>query len=275
MTPEIVYEDEDVVAVNKEAGVVVNRSATYQGETLQDWWREKYLSECLSATNWSSLTPEDWTADYGEAEEIIKERGGVAHRLDKDTSGVLLLAKNAGALINLLMQFKQRKISKTYECLVHGRMNIEEDRVSLPLGRKAGNRLQFAVRSDGKAAVTFYKVVKKYQGIDAGRLKEVAKEQSLKKINDLYQGFSEVEFRPQTGRTHQLRVHMAHLGHPLVGDKLYAPKNKVKMDRLWCPRQFLHAKRISFTHPRTGKEVVVTAKLTRDLVEAKKWLAPS
>jgi 23S rRNA-/tRNA-specific pseudouridylate synthase len=132
--------------------------------------------------------------------------------------------------------------------------------------------LHFAVRPDGKAAVTFYKVRQKYGGIEAERLKQEVAGWTIKKINDLYQGFSLVECQPQTGRTHQLRVHLAHLGHPLVGDKLYAPKNKVKMDAVWCSRQFLHAKKISLGQPRTGKELTIEAKLTDDLAAAQKWL---
>ncbi|HOZ03504.1 MAG TPA: pseudouridine synthase, partial [Candidatus Woesebacteria bacterium] len=113
----ILYEDNDLVAIDKPGGVVVNNASSVSGPTIQDWWSAK-ISKLSLSENWQALVPSDFNNEYGTPEEVFAQRSGVVHRLDKDTSGVLLLAKNPGALINLLAQFKQRQVHKTYLCLV-------------------------------------------------------------------------------------------------------------------------------------------------------------
>ena len=293
--PEVIFEDQDILVINKPAGWVTNKSQTWQEDekTIQGWFEKRYEIEELideenrneksedwgkGKENWRELVPSDFQDEYGSVEEIFRERLGVAHRLDKDTSGILLLAKNPGAMVNLLAQFKKREVQKTYLALVHGRLGLESDRINLPMGRKASNRMKWTVRADGKPAVTDYVVKRKWLGIQverlladlrAGRPKE---KWTAKKINDLYQGFSLVECRPHTGRTHQIRVHLTHLKHPIVGDEVYGSEKKTKLDKVWCPRQFLHARELEFAHPRTGKLVKFLAELPEELKAAEEML---
>lgn len=197
---EVVYEDKDIVVVNKPAGVVVNRDAGLPGF-------ENYL---------------------------------VVHRLDKDTSGLLLLAKTSGALAELQGQFKKRTVKKSYLALVHGRLTHPTGVVDAPLRRIGG--LKFGVVADGRSAVTKFRVVE-YFG----------------------DSYTLVEARPLTGRTHQIRVHLKHLGHPIVGDKIYSSRRQQQEDTKVTQRQFLHAYRLGFTHPRTGEWLRFEVGLAEDL----------
>ncbi len=286
--PEIVFEDEDILILNKPAGMVVNRSQTWTGVTIQDWLAERWQKEKAGggdeseeneriqggerSEEWRFLLPEDYTGEFGSAEEIFTDRVGIAHRLDKETSGLLLVGKNPGTLMNLLDQFKKRLVIKSYLALVHGLMAIKEDRVNLPMGRRASNRLLWAVRPDGRTAITDYQVLKEWPGINIEKLQErIITEPELgrmwprKEITNLYQGFTLIECKPKTGRTHQIRVHLTHLHHPLVGDNVYGSARKIRLDQVWCPRQFLHAAEIIFKHPRSGEEMTVRAELPADL----------
>ena len=277
----VVYEDADVMVLNKPAGVVVNRSQTWSEATIQDWLALRQ-QEVMETEAGQTLLPINYTDEFGTAAEIFKERLGVAHRLDKETSGALLVAKNPGALINLLDQFKKRIVHKSYLALVHGVLSIKEDRLNLPLGRRGSNRLRWAVRPDGREAITDYRVIQEWRQINLeklwSKLVEVTergrvggsggrlnKQWSKKVIENLYQGFSLIECRPKTGRTHQIRVHLAHLKHPLVGDEAYGSAKKIRLDQYWCPRHFLHAAEIQFVQPRSGELVKVTVELPADL----------
>ncbi len=271
----VIYEDEDLLVVNKPAGVVVNRAATYQGWTVQDWLEER-LGESgetgAKARDWEKLVPEDFTAQYGSPEKIFENRLGMVHRLDKDTSGALLLAKNPGVLVNLLAQFKNRQVQKKYLCLTHGRFVFESGAVRLPVGRRPDNRRLFGIVPDGRPAETVYQVLKYYPHFNAQLLPEnISKNQRL----SLYQGFSLVECLPKTGRTHQIRVHLQHLQHPIVGDSIYVGKKRAKLDALWCPRQFLHASSLTFTHSRSRKQLTIQAELLADLKDVLKFVSES
>jgi 23S rRNA pseudouridine1911/1915/1917 synthase len=150
---EVLYEDADLAVIAKPAGVVVNRADTIKEETIQDWWLSRLAKtgeNSASKATWKKLLPADFQPTYGTPEEIFAERGGVVHRLDKDTSGVLILAKNPGALLHLLHQFRTRQVEKTYVCLVHGRVQVQEDTVSIPLGRAQQQRPKFAVDVEGR-----------------------------------------------------------------------------------------------------------------------------
>ncbi len=274
----ILYEDEDVLVVNKPAGLVVNRSDTTSTATLQDWLLERFGSGQVDKSTWESLVPSDFTSTYGTPAEIFEERVGVAHRLDKDTSGVLLIAKNPGALVNLLAQFRERKIEKEYLALVHGKVKAPQATLSFPLGRASRDRKLFAVQADGREAVTQYQVEQLFSGLDiplalAQIRASINADESLSKITDtqlikrlsVYQGFSLVKCWPKTGRTHQIRVHLAHITHPIVGDITYVGKKRQQLDPWWCPRHFLHAQKLTLTHPRTGERMTLTAPLTSDL----------
>jgi 23S rRNA pseudouridine1911/1915/1917 synthase len=163
------------------------------------------------------------------------ERPGIVHRLDKDTSGVLLLAKNPEAKAYLQKLFKERLISKTYVALVSGRLKDPEATIKLPIGRNPRVPTKRTVIPGARAAVTHYRVVKEFPGA------------------------SLLEIDLQTGRTHQIRVHFSHLGHPVVGDVMYGAKPAQGMDR-----QFLHASQVKFELP-DGQEVIIHSPLPADL----------
>jgi 23S rRNA pseudouridine1911/1915/1917 synthase len=187
--------------------------------------------------------------------------------LDKETSGVLLLAKNPGTLVNLLAQFKNRETSKTYSALVHGKFQVKEGKLSAPIARASRNRLRFTVVADGKPAETFYKVEQEFANLDITKLENLKKPDKKKARNTYQQGFSLVEAKPKTGRTHQIRVHLSAMQHPLVGDKVYSGKKRAKFDYLWCQRHFLHAKNLTFRDPRSQEMMTIKADLTPDLKE--------
>lgn len=268
----ILFEDQDLLVLNKPTGVAVNQATSYRGVSIQDWFNQTYLQQTLPPPiqEWSHLLPEEFDDSFGSPEQIWQERRGMVHRLDKDTSGVLVFAKNPGSLINLLYQFKMRKTSKKYICLVHGGFSVPEDTIRMPVGRSAYDRQKFMVKIGGRMAVTQYAVLSffpeihfdKFQFLPTELLKELRQ-----KSKKLYQGFSLVECKIETGRTHQIRVHMASLQHPVVGDVTYSGKKRANLDRLWCPRQFLHAAELTLLHPRSQERLTFVAPLTTDLTK--------
>jgi len=264
---QIIFEDQDLLILHKPAGVVVNRAQTVVGETIQDWISANIPSVAAKEypTDWIDLVPDAFTGEFGTPQSIFDSRTGIAHRLDKDTSGVFVCAKHPGALVAILDQFKARTVTKKYTCLTHGKFALPKGDVSVPIGRRSSNRKLFAVVADGRSAVTQYEVKEFFRKFNTDLFVEKTAEK--KKRTSLYQGFSLVSCWPKTGRTHQIRVHMAHLQHPLVGDTHYVGKKRARLDTLWCPRQFLHAAQITFIHPRTQKKVTFEAPLPTDLQE--------
>jgi len=267
----IVYQDQDLWVVNKPAGIVVNQAQTVSEQTIQDW-AAKEISKQDLANDWLSLVPADFSADYGTPEDIFTQRQGIVHRLDKDTSGAMIIAKNPGALVHLLAQFRKREVTKQYQCLTHGKFSIMTDTIDLPLARSKADRQKFTTDPEGRNAKTAYQVQKFYPHLEVEPVTERLKEtnssvKNFGKRSKIYQGFSLVDCWPKTGRTHQIRVHMAALKHPLVGDTKYVGRKRAALDPAWCPRQFLHAMEIGFTQPRTGKHIVVKVPLADDLVE--------
>lgn len=242
MYPHVLYEDHSVIVLDKPVGMVVNRSLSIrEGEnTLADWIE--------SRPEWVSPR---WGVDPQHS--YFFTRSGIVHRLDKETSGVLVVAKTPESFFQLLAQFAKREVIKTYSTLVHGLLHPKEGTVCLPLSRSRLDRRRFSVAILGKRAETHWQVVRFY--------KRCVKPDVQTKG---YQGFSLVRVFPQTGRTHQIRVHLAFLGHPVVSDERYGGRRS-KEDRKWCPRQFLHAQRLSFVHPVSGKRVEFEAKLPADL----------
>ena len=198
---EIVYEDSDVAVVNKPKGLVVHPSLTSSDVTLVNGLL--YELDDLSSINGV-------------------ERPGIVHRIDKDTTGLLMIAKNDNASKSLTEQLKNHSCKRTYHALVYGVINEEKGRINAPIGRSKEDRKKMAVTKDGKEAITNFKVLKRFKD------------------------FTYIECRLETGRTHQIRVHLEYIGHPLVGDKTYG-RRKVIGDQ----GQFLHAKTIGFVHPRT------------------------
>lgn len=188
---------------------------------------------------------DEWIRVLDKPSGVVSESlGRVAHRLDKDTSGVIILAKTDEAYDRLKKQFEERKVKKIYLALVHGSMNTEAGILSEPIIRnpKIGNK--FVVGKEGRPAITEWKVMKQY---------------SLFSLQ-----YSLLGVRPMTGRTHQIRVHLKHAGHPIVSDYLYGGK-QYKEDIKWCPRLFLHARSIEFTHPGTGEKVSCESEMPKDL----------
>lgn len=236
LEPEIIFEDEELLVINKPPGLVVNRADSVNEPTLQDW-TEHYLH----------INPK--LKFQSSNEEVFLQRSGIAHRLDKETSGAMLIGKTPESLASLMAQFKARETKKEYLALVHGVLQPTENLINLPMARSVYNRQKFQVEVFGKIATTGYKVERTFE-------------------NAQYQdGFSLVRLFPKTGRTHQIRVHMAHIGHPLVGDEVYGGRKRSIEDRSWCPRHFLHAAKIGcFTMDKTWVEF--EAPLTDDLVKA-------
>ena len=224
-----IYEDADLLILDKPFGLVVNRSKTTKGETLQDFLI-KYLGLPLPPTQVSSFTENQ--------DEIFLLRSGLAHRLDKDTSGVIVVAKNPQTLINLMDQFKNRGVAKSYVALVHGKILNPVLEVSAPIGRNPKNRFRYAVVMGGKVAQTVIKVQK-----------------------ILAEKYSLVSVEPKTGRTHQIRVHLSAINHPIVGDVLYSPKSFRLDDHQNYGRLMLHAHRVEFIHPSNGEKVAFEANI--------------
>lgn len=222
--PEIVHEDKYVLLINKPSGWVVNDASTVKDTpTIQSWLSEREF----------------------EIAHMREYRSGIVHRLDKETSGVLLVGKTAEAFFDLQAQFKNRVVQKTYLALVHGQLSPEKGRVDVPVGRLPWNRRRFGVLPGGRPALTEYKVIKTYQ-----------KDQET---------FSLVEAYPKTGRTHQIRIHLKYLNTPIVSDLFYAGRKTARADRKWCLRLFLHAKAIAFNHPHSKARVEFEAPLPSDL----------
>lgn len=232
----ILYEDNDIVVIDKPVGVVVNRAETVTTETIQDWFVDKYqIPNPNNQTNFNNQVDND--------ENYFRQRGGIVHRLDKETSGVMILAKTPLAFVELLRQFKEREVAKTYHALTHGVWKAQGGEISLPLGRMQHNRKQFGVREDGRESTTAYTVLSTWRTWLFPR--------ELHVDDRGYSGFSLVLFRPKTGRTHQIRVHARHVGHPLVGDTLYAGRKRSREDRKWAKRVMLSAQTLELAHPVT------------------------
>lgn len=215
LTPEnipldIVYEDDDVIVVNKPQGMVVHPAPGHPNHTLVN---ALLYHSPLSTINGTF-------------------RPGIVHRIDKDTSGLLMVAKNDLAHQSLAEQLRNKTNKREYLALVYGQIKEDEGTIDAPLGRNPQDRKKQAVVKSGRHAVTHFKVMKRYDN------------------------FTLVKCILETGRTHQIRVHMKYIGHPLVGDPLYGPRKVIGKDG-----QFLHAALLGFKHPRTGEEMVFEAPL--------------
>jgi len=285
----ILLEDADFIVIDKPAGMVVNQAKTVRGLTVQAWMAKylidkqqaKFLSDGLANPQfvslvarsvWREMIPTDFDAQYGTPEEIFNQRWGIVHRLDKDTGGVLVLAKHPGSLIHLLNQFKQRQTKKEYLALVHGQIDPDRGEINLPLGRSKSNFKKIVPLPDGRMASTAYQVITKLPLTDqlldqiinrVGEMNHFSPSQladlskQMKKTYD--QGFCWVKCQPKTGRMHQIRVHLTAIHHPLVGDPLYLGRKRFKLDRLWTCGQVLQAIKLEFEHPSSGEKVVVTS----------------
>ena len=210
---EIIYEDSDIIVVNKPKGLVVHPANGNPDGTLVN----AIMNIC-----------KDSLSGIGG-----EKRPGIVHRLDKDTSGILIVAKNDKAHLQMSEQIKNREVKKIYIALVKGIINENEATINMPIARSKKDRKKMAVDKDGKEAVTHFKVLKRYDK------------------------YTLLEIKIDTGRTHQIRVHMAEIGHPVVGDEVYSNgKNEFGVRG-----QMLHAKSLDFCHPITGKKLHLEAEL--------------
>jgi 23S rRNA pseudouridine1911/1915/1917 synthase len=212
---DVLFEDDDLLVLNKPAGLVVHPGAGHQQHTLVN----ALLAHCKNLSGIGG-----------------KERPGIVHRLDKDTSGVLVIAKNDATHRDLSKQFAERTTGKVYLALVAGRPRQKTGTIDAPIARHPIHRQRMSIaRRAGRAAKTEYRVVRSNGDV------------------------SLIECTLHTGRTHQIRIHLRHLGHPVLGDKLYGGKRAGNF-----PRQMLHAWKLSFVHPETGKQMSFTAPIPSD-----------
>jgi 23S rRNA pseudouridine1911/1915/1917 synthase len=208
---EVLHEDDDLLVIAKPPGVVVHPASGHKKGTLV----HGLLAHCDNLSGISGV-----------------ERPGIVHRLDKDTSGVMVVAKSDKSHHGLVELFKTRQVKKVYHAIVVGRPGTQKGRISQAIGRHRSNRKKMAVlQHGGRDAVTCWSILEEFAA-----------------------GLTYLEVRPETGRTHQIRVHVAHLGHPVAGDALYGNKQQKQTNDKYCiKRQCLHAYSLSFTHPATGK----------------------
>ena len=221
---DIIYEDADVIVVNKPKGLVVHPAPGHPDGTLVN----ALLHHCGDSLSGIG----------GE------KRPGIVHRIDRDTSGLMIAAKNDAAHVSLSAQLQDHTLSRVYRCIVTGNLRADSGTVDAPIGRHPIDRKKMAVVAGGRRAVTHWRVLERFQG------------------------YTYVECRLETGRTHQIRVHMAHTGHPILGDTVYGNKKEVKGLQGQC----LHAVGLRFIHPRTGEPVELSCPLTEEFEEQLKKL---
>ncbi len=214
---DIVYEDKDVIVINKKQGMVVHPAPGNYKDTLVN----ALLFHCKDLSSINGV-----------------KRPGIVHRLDKDTSGLIMVAKNDIAHNFLSEQLKDKTASRKYIALVHGTIPMKKGIINVPIGRDSKSRVKMAATKDGKDAITEFIVL------------------------EYYKDFTLIECKLKTGRTHQIRVHMSYIGYPIVGDPLYGPK-KLK----YGDKQYLHAKELSFIHPSTREKVVFYADMPKYFTE--------
>jgi len=239
----ILFEDEEVLVIDKPAGYTVNNAETTKKDsTIQDWSEEYLKIEIPKGHVQKKFGEVGW-----KAEDDFYYRGGIVHRLDKETSGVLILAKTPHAFVALQTQFREHIIKKVYTALSHGEIQPPEGEINVPVGRLPWNKKSFGIIPGGKESKTVYKVLELYSN---PKTKEI---------------LSYVELYPQSGRTHQIRVHLKYINHPIFADFLYAGRKTSRNDRLLLQRVFLHAAKITFIHPITEKSMTIEAPLAPEL----------
>lgn len=227
---DIVFEDEFLAVINKPAGMVVHPGAGVSAGTLANAVAFHFKLQVENAK--------------------FENRVGIVHRLDKDTSGLIVIAKTEEIHEQLSEQFKNREVFKSYVALVHGEIAEKSGQINQPIAREKHNRTKMAIRTHGRAALSLWQIRKRYER------------------------FTSLNVEIKTGRTHQIRVHLAHINHPVVGDETYngGRDNNMKDDAVRVAikdlgRFFLHAERLSFTHPKTAERLDFYAPLPEELMD--------
>lgn len=227
MKPKVLYEDKTILVLDKPSGWIVNEATTTgNSPVVQTWLRKNFKYPLIGNRN---------------------ARDGIVHRLDKETSGILIISKTADAFENLQRQFKERTVEKKYLALVHGRVEPSDGEIKTTVSRLPWNRKRFGVLPGGREAVTHYRVISNFQ---------------FPITNEKY---TLLELKPKTGRTHQIRIHLKYLRYPIVSDEFYTGRKTAKKDRLWCPRLFLHSYEISFDHPLMKNNLHFKSEVPKDL----------
>ena len=211
---DVVYEDSDVIVVNKPRGMVVHPADSYREPTLVNG----LLAHCKDLSGINGVL-----------------RPGIVHRIDKDTTGLLICAKNDAAHESLVKQLQSKTVSRKYLAIVHGNIDHDHGTIDAPIGRDKNDRLKMAVVKDGRNAVTHFTVLERFKN------------------------YTLVECRLETGRTHQIRVHMAYIQHPVAADKRYGPRKSLD-----CEGQLLHAYELTFVHPVSNEKITVNCDLPED-----------
>ncbi|HRN96170.1 MAG TPA: RluA family pseudouridine synthase [Candidatus Levybacteria bacterium] len=233
--PSIIFENDFLFVINKPYGMVVNKADTTKDMyTVQDWVEAEFTTFGHTFT--------------GDKDSDFYKRAGIVHRIDKETSGALIIAKNEETFFALQKQFKEKTVHKKYVALCHGHIRPEEGVIDVPVGRLPWNRRKFGVVADGRESRTKYALDRTYNAPN----KEV---------------LSLVNCFPETGRTHQIRVHMRYIGFPIFGDPLYAGRKNSKRDRKLLERHFLHAQEVSFINPSDKERISVVAPFPPELVD--------
>lgn len=237
ISPQIIFEDTTFLVIDKPSGMVVNwAETTGKNETLQDWVESKYQ---IKDKRYEIKEGEKEKGDEIKAEFLA--RSGIVHRLDKDTSGLLVIAKTPEAFERLKEQFKSRTVIKKYLALVHGKVEPPEGSINAPIERNPFNRMHFGIFPGGREAVTQYRTYKTYRT------------------------YTLLEITPHAGRTHQIRVHMKYINHPIVSDPIYGGRKNLQADLQFCPRLFLHAASLLIKHPETEESQEFSSPLPSDL----------
>ena len=216
---DIVFEDDDIAIIDKPSGMVVHSGAGHLTDTMAN----------AAVTRWPKIS------SVGDT-----DRPGIVHRLDRDTSGLLIIALNPTAYNNLTLMIKKHEIERIYTALVHGHPKSSTGTIDAPIGRDPHHRTRQAVNAGGRPALTHYEVIR-----------EIGQ-------------FSFIKVRLETGRMHQIRVHMTAIGHPIAGDQTYGKREGIAN----LSRQFLHASKLTFNHPISSEKISVTSKLPDDLQSA-------
>lgn len=253
--PEILYEDDYVFVFNKPAGLMVHPDGRTKDVTLSEMLAQHYpeLIHVGEPQKIKSDTDENEDADIPQADTAMVARPGIVHRLDTDTTGVLIVAKTQESFLHLKQQFLDHTVTKVYHAFVYGHPKKEFGTIDAAIGRSGRDfraySAQRGARGEKKEAVTLYRVLRRFMDED---------------LSDEWKRFSFMELRPKTGRTHQLRVHMKYMHHPIVSDPLYA---KEAPQALGFERTALHARSISFTTP-DGSIQTVEAPYPEDFAQA-------